>query len=258
MLLRWHLSPLGLFINWIRSIYRPFEFCPPNIKFTSSISTSTTTYLDLDIYIQNNKLQTKTHLKTTNTFSYLHGNSNHPVSTFKGVYKGENIRILRNTTDEVQYNFTMNFLTDKFKQRQYPSRLTNNPPIPFSERDKFLSSSNHQSRSSTNLITTYKSPSLSRTNLLEYWPRLSSHPELREIFQDPPNITYKHSPNLSQLLVRAKLNTNITTSLPTHLPPSFPIISFPVTSNRFFFLPTHHNWYRNRSHLKKKQRTTLY
>jgi len=221
--LLWDYSSTDLdhFINHLNSVH-------PTIKFTSSISTTTSTYLDLDIYIQDNKIQTKTHFKTTNTFSYLHGNSNHPSSTFKGIFKGENIRILRNTSDEAQYNSTMNFLTDKFKQRQYPSQLTNNPPIPFSEREKFLSESNNQSRYSTNFITTYKSPLVSRTNLLEDWPRLSSHPDLREVFQDPPHITYKHSPNLSQLLVRAKLDTSITTTLPTHPPPSISTISFPA------------------------------
>jgi len=64
----------------------------PTIKFTHTISSNDITYLDLDIYIQNNILQTKTHFKNTNTFSYLHSQSNHPPSTFKGVHKGENIR----------------------------------------------------------------------------------------------------------------------------------------------------------------------
>ena len=73
-------------------------------------------------------------------------------------------------------------------------------------------------------------PVLSRINHLEDWPRLSSHPELCEMFKDPPNITYKHSPNLSQLLVRAKLNENIPTNLPTNQPPSIPTISFPAKS----------------------------
>jgi len=67
---------------------------------------------------------------------------------------GENIHILRNTADEQQYNSTMQFLTNKFKQHKYPTKLITNPPIPFSERNKLLAGSNHQSRTSINLITT--------------------------------------------------------------------------------------------------------
>ena len=40
---------------------------------------------------------------------YLYGQSNHPSSTFKGVIKGENIRILRNTSEEETYNHTIKF-----------------------------------------------------------------------------------------------------------------------------------------------------
>ena len=142
------------------------------IKFTSSISMSIITYLDLDIYIQNNKLHTKTHFKATN-ISYLHGHPNHPPSTFKGIYKGENICILGNTADKQQYNSTMQFLTKKSKQCKYPTKLTTNPLIPCSDRNKLLACPNHQPRTSTNFITTYKPPTLSRTNILEDWPWLS-------------------------------------------------------------------------------------
>ena len=85
------------------------------IKFTHSTEI---TYLDLDIYIYNNKLETKTHFKSTNTFSYLHGKSNHPPLTFKGVYIGENIRIPRNTSEQYQYDSTMKFITDHFKKKK--------------------------------------------------------------------------------------------------------------------------------------------
>jgi len=120
------ISELDNFIDHLNSVH-------PTIKFTKSVSNTTITFLDLDIYIENNQFQTKTHFKTTNTFSYLHGHSNHPPSTFKGVIKGENIRILRNTSQASTYNDTINFITQQFKIRKYPSHLTNTPPIPFSE-----------------------------------------------------------------------------------------------------------------------------
>jgi len=68
-------SELTSFIDHLNSVH-------DTIKFTQTTSVKEITFLDLDIYINNNAYQTKTHFKPTNTFSYLHGSSNHPPSTF--------------------------------------------------------------------------------------------------------------------------------------------------------------------------------
>ena len=62
--------------------------CHPTIKMTSEISKKSISYLDLDITIQGNRLQTTSHFKKTNTFSYLPGNSHHPMP-LKTVYSKE-------------------------------------------------------------------------------------------------------------------------------------------------------------------------
>jgi len=79
-------------------------------------------------------------------------------------------------------------------------------------------------------ITTYD-PSIHLKDILqEDWPRLSSDSNLRKHFQLPPQITYKHSPNLSQLLVRAKLNHPVNTDIPIHPAPTISLTSFPAKS----------------------------
>ena len=198
------------------------------LQLTQTLTTSQEiTFLDLDIYISNNSYQTKAHFKPTNTFSYLHGSSNHPPSTFKGVHKGENIRILGNTSEEHQYTSTMSFITTQFRKRKYPPWLTNSPVIPFNDRATYLTTAERDKNLSTSFITTFDPTISVRDSLLKDWPRLSSHPELRTVFTSPPMITYKRSRNLSQLLVRAKPNHNVTSDLPTtaisiERPPSFP------------------------------------
>ena len=109
----WDHSPQELndFIDHLNTVHS-------TIKFTKSISDDEITYLDLDIYKKDNTLHTKTHFKSTNSFFYLHGQSNHPPSTFKGVTKGENIRILRNTSEEEKYNNTMAFINQQFNIRK--------------------------------------------------------------------------------------------------------------------------------------------
>lgn len=217
------LAELNNFIDHLNSVH-------PTIKFTKVISDTTITYLDLDIYKKDNILHTRTHFKTTNTFSYLHGHSNHPSATFKGVTKGENIRILRNTSEETIYKNTMAYIHDQFKIRKYPNHLTTSPFIPFSERQQLVNSTRSKSNNiGPTLITTFD-PSIStsiKSILEEDWPRITSHNELRKTYQESPLISYKHSPNLSQFLTRAKLNHIINHDLSSFQPPKIPLISFP-------------------------------
>lgn len=218
----WHDSPeeLNHFVDHMNSVH-------PTIKFTKTVSNDEITYLDLDIYLQSNTIQTKTHFKTTNTFTYLHGKSNHPPSTFKGVTKGENIRILRNTSDENTYLNTMDFINNQFKRRRYPSRLTTNPPINFSERDSLFLTNNSSSSRCPTFITTFDPSVPVRDIIHDDWPRISSNPELRKFFLNPPAVSYKHSPNLSQLLTRAKLDHTIDTNIASFEAPQIHSISYP-------------------------------
>lgn len=62
--------------------------CHSTTKFTQTVSNNQITYLDLDIYIKESRLHSKTHFKTTNTFSYIYGFLNHPSSTFKKSTQG--------------------------------------------------------------------------------------------------------------------------------------------------------------------------
>ena len=214
-------SELENFVNHLNSVH-------PTIKFTKDISNTTITFLDLDIYKKDNSLQTKTHFKLTNTFSYLHGTSNHPSSTFKGIHQGENIRMLRNTTDPDIYNKTMDFIKERFNGRKYPAHLLDTPIIDFSQRDQYLSKNKSNSKNKgPTFITTYD-PSISiKDVLLQDWPRITSDSDLRKRFRDPPTISYRHAPNLSQLLVRAKLSHKVNTNLAIHPPPRIPSISYP-------------------------------
>ena len=197
------------------------------IKFTKTVSTEQITYLDLDIYIKNKIIHTKTHFKSTNTFSYLYGESNHPSSTFKGVYKGENIRILRNTSEEETYNSTFESIRGHFKKRKYPVNLLNSPVIPFKDRDLYIHSSNQHTGHPVTFVTTFNSNISIRNHILQDWPRLSSDRELKQVFKDPPQISYRHSPNLSQILVRAKLDHDITTNTKIFTKPVISTPSFP-------------------------------
>ena len=65
---------------------------------------------------------------------YIHGHSNHPSLIFKGAYRGENIHIPRNTSEDKIYKSIFQSMKSQFKTRKYPSHLINSPEIPFSNR----------------------------------------------------------------------------------------------------------------------------
>ena len=223
----WNDTPkeLDRFISHLNSVHE-------TIKFTKTTSTEQIIYLDLDIYIKSKIIHTKTHFKSTNTFSYLHGHSNHPASTFKGVYKGVNICILRNTSEDETYKKTFESIQTHFKTRKYPTHLINSPIIPFKDRDLYIHCTNQSTAHPITLVTTFDPTVSIKNHLLLDWPRLSSDRELRHSFQKPPQVSYRHSSNLSQLLVRAKLNHNITTHIRTSPKPSISVSSYPAkTSN---------------------------
>lgn len=122
----------------------------------------------------------------------------------------------------------MKFINEKFKHRKYPAHLTSTPPLPFTHRDDYLSGSNRsKSNHHTTFITTFDSSISLKHILLEDWPRISSDSELRKYFQEPPQISYKHSPNLAQLLTRARLHYDIDTDITIHQPPVISTISYP-------------------------------
>ena len=83
----------------------------PAFKLTVEKSLEKITFLDVEIFKgprhnQENILDIKTHTKLIDTFQYLHRESLHPKSTFKGLIKGEILR----------YSLTCNNLND-FKKK---------------------------------------------------------------------------------------------------------------------------------------------
>ncbi len=73
--------------------------------------TTSTTFLDLQISISKNKIQTRTYQKPLNLYLYIPPTSAHPSSCFKGLITGEILRYwLQNTQQEDFINITQQFI----------------------------------------------------------------------------------------------------------------------------------------------------
>ena len=88
------------FVQWLNSLQ------PGVIKFKFEFSTEMVEYLDLQIMIENSKLETNLFIKPSNQQLYLDFYYNHPKPCKEGIIYGQALRILERCSkpeDAVQH-----------------------------------------------------------------------------------------------------------------------------------------------------------
>ena len=71
------------------------KFAEFGLKLTHEVSKEKLVLLDIEIYIDNNRFETKEHRKETASNSYIKFGSSHPSHCFKGIIKSQMIRLRR-------------------------------------------------------------------------------------------------------------------------------------------------------------------
>ena len=150
----------------------------------------------------------ETHFKKTETFQYTHFTSCHPPSVKKGFVKGEAFRILRTNSSETTFEDNISNFKKRLIDRGYPQTLVENllSDIKFTERESALLKHNKERKEILPFVTQYQpSVSILKEVLMEKWNLIQNQPLLRQIFKEPPIISYKKGKSLKDMLVRAKL-----------------------------------------------------
>ena len=111
-------------IEEIKSFFEIGNSIHKLLKFTFNISQHEMTFLDTTAYKgerfnESNILDFKSYIKPTNSFQYLHRESSHPTSVFKGFIKGECIRHLRNTSSSDILQRELHNFNDRLIERGY-------------------------------------------------------------------------------------------------------------------------------------------
>ena len=131
-----------------------------------------------------------------------------PPGVKKGFIKGEALRLLRTTSSEKTFVENIINFEQRLRMRGYRDKVI----------DKHLSEVKHHERMSAlqNKTKTHKKilpfvieyrpsvPNLKKI-IMNKWYLIQNQPLLREIFKDPPIISYKRGKSLQEILVRAKL-----------------------------------------------------
>lgn len=95
----------------------------PKIKLTSITNQNIINFLDLTIFKEDNKIQTRVYYKPMNRFLYLPYQSCHPVSVKKSFISGEILRYKRLNTTVFNYNIQKEIFRTYLLQRGYPKRF---------------------------------------------------------------------------------------------------------------------------------------
>ena len=92
--------------------------------------------------------------------------------------------------------------------RGYPENLiqTNLSEVNFEDRKVALQLKEKENKQILPFVTQYQAavPNLKQV-LMKHWHLIEQQPLLREIYKDPPLISYKRGRSLNDILVRAKL-----------------------------------------------------
>ena len=114
---------LNAFISGLNRIHT-------RLKFTATISTTNVAFLDLDVYIEGEKLKTDLYVKPTDVHNILPFFSQHSPTTKWGIIKAQSIRYLRIISDPNLlilrlYNLYLLFCAKGYPQRKTLSTIVN-------------------------------------------------------------------------------------------------------------------------------------
>ena len=190
----------------------------PSIQYTKDMSTTSVTFLDINIQIKNNKILTQIHYKKTDSHNYLRYDSFHPEPCKNSIPYCQLLRLRKLTTDDDQFEQDSNEMVSHFQKQGYPTGLIQQAKSKVGKKSQQsllqpqLKATRHDHR--IPFVTTYH-PTIRKVFevLKKNWPILSSS---SSIFNTAPLLSLRRSPNLRQLLVRSRLTSD------NEIPGTFP------------------------------------
>ena len=183
------------------------------IKFTADISERDTNFLDTTVFkgerfYEESILDIRTHFKPTETFQYTHFSSCHAPGVAKGFIKGEALRPLGTDSSKALFEENINNFKSRLSDRGYPKNVVEKTliEVKFEERKYALQEKQKVRKNILPFVTQYNPsvPNLKKV-LMSKWHIIEKQPLLREVFREPPIISYKRGRSLKDILVRAKL-----------------------------------------------------
>ena len=198
-------------VDWMNTLW-------PGIEFTFEWSDTELTYLDVKLIMSDGKLETDRHIKPTNPQLYLHYKSNHPAQVFKAIIYGQAITVKTICSKEEFVGRHMENLKEKFLERGYPLELVteNLARGAALQRENLLNPVFYPTQATPALplkpkfvptfIITFNphNPPL-KAWLKETFLILQADSKMRQIYKNPPAVSFRQPRNLKQIVVKNRL-----------------------------------------------------
>ena len=198
---------LKIFIDYLNNIHS-------TIKFTSSHSSTNIPFLDVSVSLTNDgSISTDLYTKPTDKHQHLLYSSCHPSHTKKAIPFSLALRLRRICSTDATFHTRTAQLTTYLLKRGYNRNFVNKQirraaDIP---RQLTLQTKDVNKPKRIPFITIFNPslPHISHIIKKHFNLLLSSH-RCKSVFQHPPVVAFRRSPNLRDLLVTAKLPFNST------------------------------------------------
>lgn len=123
--------------------------------------------------------------------------------------KGEALRLLRTNSSEKKFEENITNFKQRLRMRGYRYKVIDKhlSEVKHHERMSALQNKTKTHKKILPFVTEYRPsvPNLKKKIIIHKWYLIENQPLLREIFKDPPIISYKRGKSLQEILVRAKL-----------------------------------------------------
>jgi hypothetical protein len=171
-------------------------------------------FLDLNIFIKNNKLHTNVHQKQLNTYAYLPYNSYHTKAQKRGFIKGEAVRYARICTSQTDFKLMIKLFTLRLQRRGYPLSFIRKSlgQVQHKDRNNYtVIASNNTSKNNKAIPLLFKTdynPIVShynlRTALNQFTANILKLANIHPSISQKVTICYKMPPKLHTLSLKAR------------------------------------------------------
>ena len=181
-----------------------FNAFNPNIQFSYESSKKSIAFLDLDVALNNGRLESEVHVKPTDRYQYLHYSFSHPEHTKRSIVFSQTLRVSRICSREIDFRDHCRRMRSWFLKRKYPEKLIDKEM----KKVRFIPANlqNKKREKGVPFVVTYHPILNSLSKIIrDNMYLLNMNEEVRKTFSPGPMVSFQSARKLSSYLVRAKL-----------------------------------------------------
>lgn len=181
-----------------------------NLKLSLEYNTKVINFLDLQISKDNEGfLHTSIFRKSTDRNTVLHANSFHPPWLIENIPYGQIQRLKRICDSEDDFQVQSVDMQKRFKQRGYQTQTltqAHNRAQSLERKNLLSPKSKEDQTQKPYFVTRYSKEAVQIKHIIKKnWNIIECDPTLREIFTEPPGISFRRAPTIKDKLVRSHL-----------------------------------------------------